>query len=375
MKILILNWRSVKDKFEGGAERATFEFAKSWIEKHKAEVWWIAPPYNNDIKQETIDGVNFMYVGKPLTRNLLGLMYLFPLFYLSVIKAYFKEFRNKVEIVIDQVHGIPYLTPLYVKEKKIIYIHEVAGNIWNIMYPFPINLLGRLLERLLFVPYKIQNIKFIANSPSTKADLVDKVGIKESNIEIVNYGLSAPSEPDIKPKEDNLTVVYLNRIVKMKGIERGIKAFSKVVQKIPNARLWIIGTGEEVFISQLKNLVDELGIASSVDFLGFRDGKEKFDLLSRAHVLMNPSYLEGWGLVNLEANRMETPAVVFKVRGCVDSVNDGVSGYICEDDNLDEMAEKIIEASENKELRKTSFIHSQKYSWDKQGDIFYLNLK
>ena len=375
MKILIFNWRSIKDKFEGGAERATFEFAKSWIKKYDAEIFWISPPYDEKVKEETIEGVKFIYVGKPLTRNIFELLYLFPLFYINVIKTYLTRFKGKIDIVMDQVHGVPYLTPFYVKETKVIYIHEVAGNIWNIMYPFPINLLGRLLERLLFVPYRIKNIKFIANSPSTRTDLIDKVGINPNNIKIVNYGLSAPDQPDIKPKEEQLTVVYLNRIVKMKGIERGIKAFSKVVSQRPEAKLWIIGTGEPDFVSHLKNLVDELGIANSVEFLGFRDGKEKFDLLSRAHVLMNPSYLEGWGLVNLEANRMETPAVVFKVRGCVDSVADNLSGYICEDDNLDEMAEKLILAAENEQLRKTAFNHSLKYSWDKQGDIFYLNLK
>jgi len=35
MKILIINWRSLKDPLEGGAERATLEFAKRWVKKYK----------------------------------------------------------------------------------------------------------------------------------------------------------------------------------------------------------------------------------------------------------------------------------------------------------------------------------------------------
>ena len=58
----------------------------------------------------------------------------------------FKDYKNNVDVVIDQVHGLPFLTPLYVKNKKIImYIHEVAGEIWTKMYPFPIGTIGRMV--------------------------------------------------------------------------------------------------------------------------------------------------------------------------------------------------------------------------------------
>ncbi len=372
MRILIINWRSIKDVLEGGAERATFEFAKRWVSVHGAEVFWLSPKYKNDCVDETIDGVKFVYVGLPLSRNIFKLMYLFPYFYFSVISTYFTKFRNKIDIVIDQVHGIPYLTPLYVIEKKIIYIHEVAGAIWDLMYPFPINLIGRFFERLFFLPYS--DIKFIANSNSTKKDLIEKVKIQNKNIKIINYGVSAPKNELVGVKESVFTVMYLNRIVKMKGIERGLKSFAKVVKKIPQAKLWVVGTGEQIYLNELKTLVNDLNLANNVVFKGFVDGKDKFDLLSRSHVLINPSYLEGWGLVNIEANRMGTPAVVFNVRGSIDSVVDGVNGYICPNDDLDCFSEKIIEAGNNDALRKSAIDYSQKFDWDLQADKFYEEL-
>ncbi|HOM77954.1 MAG TPA: hypothetical protein PLT50_01975, partial [bacterium] len=113
MKILILNWRSLKDPLSGGAEIATFEHAKRWVKNYGAEVTWLSPRYKGCPQegQEIIEGVNFKYIGFPLTRNLISLFVAFPLFYIGVCSTYMTHYRNKINVVIDQVHGIPYLTP------------------------------------------------------------------------------------------------------------------------------------------------------------------------------------------------------------------------------------------------------------------------
>ncbi|HEX9007683.1 MAG TPA: hypothetical protein VF837_00280, partial [Patescibacteria group bacterium] len=120
MKILILNWRSIKDPLQGGAELATFEFAKRWTRDYQAEITWLSPVYDKNIKEETIDGIKFKYIGSSLNRNLFTLVISFPIFYFLVFWTYLTKFKNHVDVVIDQVHGIPYLTPLYVKEKIIV---------------------------------------------------------------------------------------------------------------------------------------------------------------------------------------------------------------------------------------------------------------
>lgn len=373
MRILIINWRSIKDKNEGGAERATFEFAKVWVKDYGATVYWLSPPHDENIRSETIEGINFIYTGLPLSRNIFALIVKFPLFYFSVIFKYLTTLKGRIDVVIDQVHGIPYLTPLYVKEKKAVYIHEVAGAIWDIMYPIPINWLGKIVEKLFFSFYK--DTYFIANSQSTCKDLGEKLKISSNNIGMVQYGVTAPINNNVPQKEKELTVVYLNRIVKMKGIERAIESFSLLLNIYPKAQMWVIGTGEEAYINTIKNLVAKLSIGKSIHFLGFVDGDKKFELLGKAHVLVNPSYLEGWGLVNIEANRMATPVVAFKVKGCVDSVIEGVSGYLTEDNDVKQFTQNIIKAYNNETLRKTSLEYSQQFYWSVQAKKFYETLE
>jgi glycosyltransferase involved in cell wall biosynthesis len=361
---------------EGGAERATFEFAKRWVKNQNAKVTWLSPCYDSNIKNETIEGIDFEYIGLPLSRNIFWLLIVFPLFYISVIYTYLTKYKGKIDVVIDQVHGIPYLTPLYVKEKIVVYIHEVAGEVWNIMYPFPINLIGLTFEKIIFSIYRKFKIQFVCNY-SAKQDLIEHFQINSNLIEVINYGVSAPKTilKEQPKKEEDLTLVYLNRIVKMKGIERGFLVFSKILAKYPKSKLWILGRGDESYIEYLKKYANELGIKDSIKFFGFITEAEKFNLLSRSHVLINPSYLEGWGLVNIEANRMGTPVVAFDVKGCRDSVVNGINGYLSPDGNIESMTEKIFKIFEEENLQESSWKYSNDFEWDSLEKEFFKQLE
>src|SRR6185369_17247054 len=150
MKILMLNWRDPKNPKSGGAEVVTMEYAKRWI-AYGYEVTWFTSAFNNSNSEETIDGVKIIRRGNIIT------VYIFAVFF------YFFS-GTKFDLIIDQVHGLPFFAPLYSKVPVIVYIHEVAGEIWDYMYPFPINVVGKFLETFYLPLYK--NIPFWTNSPS-----------------------------------------------------------------------------------------------------------------------------------------------------------------------------------------------------------------
>lgn len=371
MKILLINWRSIKDPLEGGAERATLEHAKRWISKHGAEVTWLSPRYDPHIDSEVINGIKFHYIGLPLKRNISEVIFTYPYFYFLVFWTYLTKYRGRVDVVIDQVHGIPYLTSLYVKEKIVVYIHEVAGEIWDIMYPFPINYLGRFLEKIIYPTYK--NINCVG--PKSVVNELVKVGIKKQRIHIVNYGVTAKKLITIPRKNKDLTVMFLNRVVKMKGPERALEVFSLVSKKDPKAKMLIAGPVEESYQKYLSSMVSKLGLKGKVSILGRITEEEKFDLLSKSHVLLNSSYKEGWGLVNIEANTVGTPVVSFNVPGNRESIAHGVSGFLFEADEISRMANKIIEIKNDKKLQRTAMEYSKKFDWDIVSDLFYEVLK
>jgi glycosyltransferase involved in cell wall biosynthesis len=374
MRILVLNWRSIKDPLSGGAEIATFEHVKRWVKNHKSEIVWVSAKYDKKIESEQYEGVKFRYFGIPLNRsNQFQLFYAYPLFWLSFVYNYLFKFE-KFDVVIDEVHGLPYFTPLFSSAKIILYIHEVAGVIWKQMYKFPMNTLGPFLEKFIFIPYK--NKLVVTGAESTVEELV-KLGIPGKNINLIRNCLNLVPVNEVPQKEKITTLVFLNRVVKMKGIELAIDVFKKYSEKNPDAKLLVAGKGDADYIKFLKNKCKELNIENSVEFLGFISEEEKIKILRSSHILINSSYKEGWGMVNIEANSQGTPVVAFKVAGNVDSVKDSVSGYLCESDSTDDMVAKIelILGENYEQLCKSSIEYSKLFDWDINSEKFYDILK
>ncbi len=352
MNILILNWRDIKNPASGGAEIVTLEHAKAWI-KNGHNVTWFTSKFNGAKEKEIINNINIVRRGNFIT------VYLYaPFYYLFS--------RNKFDLVIDEIHGLPFFTPLYVRKPKIAFIHEVADEIWDYMFPFPINKIGKLMEPLLFLPYK--NVKFITVSDSTKKSLIE-MGIKEKNITIVFNGTRGKYLNSLPRKEKVLTFIFVSRVVKMKGIEEVIRAFFYVLREIKDARLWIVGDGEKKYMEELKETMRSYSITPKVNFFGRVTDAKKLELMKRAHILLHASVREGWGLVVIEAASQGTPSVVYNVAGLRDSVKNGGTGVVLSKNTPNEMSEQAICLYKDKKryenFQKNGLSWAKSLTWEK----------
>lgn len=320
MNILILNWRDTKNPRSGGAEVVTLEHAKAWIKAGNTVTWFTAS-FPNSVETESIDGVKIVRQGN------VGSVFLKAPIY------YFKN-KNKIDLVIDEIHGIPFFTPFYVRKPKIGFIHEIAGKIWDVMFPFPINIIGKALENIMFIPYK--NVPFFTVSESTKTELLH-AGIKD--VTVIHNGITIKKMGNIN-KEKNPTFIFVSRLVKMKGVKYVIKAFSYLVQKDASAKLWIVGDGEKEYITELKNMVRKFELSDSIIFYGHVSEEKKTKLLAKAHILLHASIKEGWGLVVIEAASQKTPSVVYNSAGLRDSVIHGKTGIVLEQNTPELLAEE-----------------------------------
>lgn len=359
MRIMIFNWRDIKNPFFGGAEILTHEIAKRWV-KWGHQVTQFSASYPGGKSEEVVDGVKIIRQGSVNIRS-----FHIPV-HLAAFWWYRKYGQGKFDLIIDEIHGIPFFTPFYVKEKKVALICEVAKEIWDQMFSFPWNAIGRVVEKFYFRIY--QKVPFLTISFSTKKDLIN-CGIKKDKIKVLPMGVNLKTiSPEVR-KEKVPTLIFVGRLCQMKGIEDGIKAFKLVQKKIPQAQFWIVGTGEKSYVSQLKKCIEKMKLATNVSFFDFVSEKKKFILMKRAHVLIHPSVREGWGLVVIEANSMETPAVVYSVPGLCDSTKDGVTGLVCQDNQPRELAKNVLKLIKDKKLyqrlQKQSLEWSQQFSWEK----------
>lgn len=352
MNILILNWRDPKNPKSGGAEQVTIEHARRWAEAGHS-VTWFTSYFPNAAKKEIIDGILIVRRGGEHTVHLLA-----PFFY------FFSGIP--FDIVIDEIHGIPFFTPLYVRKPKIAFIHEVAGEIWDYMYPFPLNIVGKLAERISFLFYK--HVSFWTDARSTISDLV-RFGIERKNCTAIPCPINNAVINKPVKKEENSTYIFVSRLVKMKGIENILNAFRCIKAEDTQAKLWIVGGGEENYVKSLKTLIKKYGLEKDVIFYGFVSNQKKLELMSKAHILLHASVKEGWGLVVLEAASQGTPAVVYNVSGLCDVVKNEKTGIVIKQNTPEEMAKEALKLLTDRkkynEYQKNGIQWASSLRWDK----------
>jgi len=127
-------------------------------------------------------------------------------------------------------------------------------------------------------------------------------------------------------------VLFLGRLVKIKGLDTLIQAFAKVSKKLSEAFLIIAGMGPE--LGQLRKLIVKMGLEDKVWLPGeIKTPLEKDLLFTVAHVFVLPSrYLrapEAWGLVLNEAATAGLPLIATDMVGATnDLLINGESGLV-----------------------------------------------
>src|SRR3989344_2889759 len=330
MNILIFSWRDPKHPLAGGAEQVMHEHMKGWVSCGN-KVTLFSSRFKNSSKNENIDGID-------ITRG--GYQYFGV--QLSAVVFYLKN-KKEFDFVIDQFHGLPFFTPIFVKKPILAVIQETARQVWFLNpLPWPINwlvgIMGYFLEPLFFLLYK--NTSFMTGSDSAKEDVI-KMGIPSKNMTIVPHGVIISKPKPFPKKEDIFTITYLGILSKDKGIEDALRCFSFLNTK-GDFRFWVIGRPEtKEYGEEIRRKVDAHNLKDKVSFFGFVSQEKKFELLARTHILINPSVHEGWGLVNIEANAMGTPVIGYSVSGNKDSIRDGVSGVLCIENTPENLAQNV----------------------------------
>ncbi len=354
MNILVFSWRDPKHPTAGGAEQVMHEHMKGWIAAgHKVTLF--SSRIVGLSANETIDGVKIVRRGI----QYFGVQVEGFLYYLNNFK--------KFDLVVDQFHGLPFFTPLYVSKPKLAVIQEIAREVWlKNEFPFPFNLIVGLIgyfgEPFIFILYR--NTVFMTGSNSAKESLV-KVGIPSNNIQIVNHGVIVEQLRPMPVKEKEKTVMFLGAISKDKGIDDVLETFAEL-SKIGTYKFWIVGRSSDFYRKLIKDSAKKFGFSKELTYFGFVDQKKKFELLARAYILINPSFLEGWGLVNIESNAVGTPVVAYNSQGLVDSVMDGKSGVICRENSPQELAKNVAKILEDKTLYKR--LQTGALNWSKKFD-------
>ena len=125
-----------------------------------------------------------------------------------------------------------------------------------------------------------------------------------------------------------------------------IEAMKKIVNTIPNCKLYLIGKG--IFEDKYKNDIVFAGLENNVNMTGYRSDTNK--LLKLADLCVATSKREGLPINLVEAALSGVPILAYKNRGHVEIVQNDVNGYIFESEN--ELVSRVIQLYKDKELLK-----------------------
>jgi glycosyltransferase involved in cell wall biosynthesis len=189
------------------------------------------------------------------------------------------------------------------------------------------------------------------------------IAIVPNGIDLKEYTSERPMQ-NVEGAEKR--ILFVGRLHPVKGVRYLLQAMSIVHQELPEAKLILVGDGEER--EYLENLTGSLGIRKYVEFVGRIPHERVPDYMHHADVFVLPSLSESFGLVNLEAMACGLPIVATRVGGIPDLIEDGANGYLIDPMNQQQIAEAVLKLLQNemlwKEMSDNNRKEVEKYRWN-----------
>ncbi|MEV4687358.1 glycosyltransferase [Microbacterium sp. LWH3-1.2] len=155
---------------------------------------------------------------------------------------------------------------------------------------------------------------------------------------VVPNTIELGTEPPGVESRDPHLVVMLNRLAPQKRVDLAIRAWVRVVEAVPEARLDVYGDGP--LREELQGLIDELGVAASVSLHGATADRDA--IFDRAALFVTSTAFEGQGLSIAEALARGLPVVSFDARYGPRETTDG-AGVLVPPGDADALAAEIID--------------------------------
>lgn len=198
-----------------------------------------------------------------------------------------------------------------------------------------------------------------------KTELID-LGFDGKKIEVISMGVDFEKQNKTKPSSEKSDAIIMARLHPSKGIFDLPVIWAKVVKKIPNAKLTIIGHGERKLVEKLKKEIEDRQLSNNITLKGYLDDKGAISLIKSSKIFLNPSHEEGWGITNAEALVYGVPVISWNLPIYSEIFGDNILQIPKGD--TDSFSEKIIwmlnNPSERTNIVKKGRKFAKKFSWE-----------
>lgn len=234
--------------------------------------------------------------------------------------------------------------------------------------PYAVNITGLgtafqsdgMLRRIVTGMYKLSckkaKVVFFENSENRRIFISDKI-VKEEQTCLLNgagVNLSHYQVTDY-PAGNNTKFLFIGRVMKEKGVEELFTAMQRLVAEGISCSLDILGGYEEDY----KGVVERYAAEGWLHYHGYQADVRHF--IAQSHCFVMPSWHEGMANTNLECAASGRPVITSNIHGCLEAVEDGVTGFLCEKKNADDLYRVMKQfAGMNMEARKAMGLSGRK---------------
>jgi glycosyltransferase involved in cell wall biosynthesis len=169
--------------------------------------------------------------------------------------------------------------------------------------------------------------KFYSNSPDEYTSIQNGIDIKKFPL--------APKK-DIQQHKLYPKILMIGTLTANKGQIKGIDSFQLLLQDFPNAKLNLIGEGEDRLA--IEQRIKNLNLESNVEVLGLQTNIQ--DFLNQGSILWQLSKTEAMPMAVLESMSIGMPVVGFNVRGINDAIVDNKTGFLVPYGDIELVASK-----------------------------------
>ncbi len=258
------------------------------------------------------------------------------------------------------------------KRKKVLTIHDLSFMMGNWHLPEFKQYLGEYFPRAASKADLI-----IADSESTRKDVIERLRVDESRVKTVYLAASSFSRR-IEDKNEISTILkkysidrdyilYVGTIEPRKNVANIIKAYDIFRSSESDGPLLVLCGGKGWMYEEIMDTFQKSPHKNDILFTGYASNDELPFLLSGALLFIYPSFYEGFGLPVLEAMACGAPVITSNISSLPEVAGD--AAIQIKPDNVEEMANAIGRVAASKELRdemtQKGFIHNSGFSWER----------
>jgi glycosyltransferase involved in cell wall biosynthesis len=356
----------------GGVEKVVYEISKR-LTKMGCEVLVITLGNcrSNDVYM--VENIKVCRIPSIDLSRVLDLQLSFPRSFreiLHVTKTFSPDIIHAHNIFFTTSLGGVLIKQLH-KQKFVVTAH--LGDIQNLALVGQFKAFSaRCYERSLGRIILASSDNVIAVSNSVQRHLVS-IGVPSERITVIPNGVDLEEFcPVINTNrdDDQISVIFVGRLLPNKGLEYLIEAAKSVVSKRSSGiKFKIIGDGPHK--AQFENLVKRNGLGDYFDFLG--KIPRVSDVLEDGGIFVRPSLTEGMPLTVLEAMSCKLPVIATKVAGTQELIVQNETGLLVDPGNVQQLADAILylvncpEDAERLGHNARAFIechYKERYSWE-----------